>query len=45
MNASEQLQKELIEMPGVFVQWAATSLLYKCTSQAITPRSHLVQTL
>ena len=41
MNASEHLQQELIEMSGVFVQWTATSLLYKCTSQAITPCNHV----
>jgi len=41
MNASEHLQQELIEMSGVFVQWAATSLFDKCTSQAITPCSHV----
>jgi hypothetical protein len=41
MNASEYLQQELIEMSGVFMQWAATSHLYKCTSQAITPCNHV----
>jgi hypothetical protein len=41
MNSSEYLQQELIEMSGVFVQWTNTSLLYKCTSQAITPCNHV----
>jgi len=41
MNASKHLQQELTEMSGVFVQWAAKSLLHKCTSQAITPFNHM----